>query len=93
MPKEEKEQLWNNELENGKCKVCGACGIDPCCPPSDCNMTGNNRHCKYYLEQLNKSYIFYQKIYGLMYENQKEYPELWCDMQEIFTDIFLTIDI
>lgn len=84
----------NNEgLEHGKCIDCGACGISGCCPPLDCKMTNNCKYCKEYLQELKYAYTCYSKMYKLIYDNQKKYPELFEEVENIRDDAEPSIDL
>ncbi len=71
-----------HNLSNGKCKECGACGEELCCPPTDCNMKGKNIHCKHYLINLQTVFICYQKTRDFIDENKLKYSELWEQVVE-----------
>ncbi len=79
-------EVHNNKLTNGYCTECSACGHSVCCPPTDCNMTGNNIHCKHYLQQLKIGYTCYQKVRNIIYDKQYKYPELWEEIENIWED-------
>jgi hypothetical protein len=62
----------NVNLDNGYCKECGACGHAVCCPPTDCNMKGNNQHCKSYLQDLKIGFTCYTKLFSLLATNKEK---------------------
>lgn len=83
MDNETNETNKTNGLKNGKCIDCNACGNSGCCPPANCKMLFNSPYCNWYLAELKATYTAYSKLYSLIYYNQKKYPDLFKEADDI----------
>lgn len=75
-----------NDLFNGYCTDCSACGHSGCCKPTDCEMLFNSPYCRQYLTQLKATYTAYSKLYSLVYNNREKYPDLFEEADNIDDD-------
>ena len=50
------EQDADSELSSPYCSICGACGEDPCCPATMCQMHPHGDYCGGYLAELRLGY-------------------------------------
>lgn len=51
------EQNTDSELSSPYCSICGACGEDPCCAATMCQMHPHGDYCGGYLAELRIGYI------------------------------------
>lgn len=69
----EQMKTINAAFESPYCFWCVACGIEGCCPPTQCKQHPDGEG---YLRQLKETYIFNTKLVNFILDNKDKYPEL-----------------
>ena len=72
----EQMEIIDDAFEHPYCFYCMACGIEGCCPPTQCKQDPDGEYCESYLRQLKETYIFNNKLVNFILDNKEKYPEL-----------------
>jgi hypothetical protein len=70
------------------CSVCSGCGEEGCCSPICCVQHEEGKYCKTYLNDLKFGYLMYEKIYNLVFNDEKYKNEIENIFSETYDKIY-----